>query len=241
MIISHSKRFVILAPWKTASSTMRARIGAYCQSPYSVFYYFNPILKRVVHQHITYADFAALPESRLGYLTAAFVRNPYDRVYSGFRQLQKDLEDQPSAVFPDPAVRKLVMTQLADNFAQLCQAGFVFESWLDLVEDHQIFDVGRNTSFPLHPSHYWTHHNGERTVDFIGRVESFEDDFERLCEALGLDIDARVNANVDVRESELPGDPSGYRYVDRMSSRARQRVNALFHDDFELFGYKIVD
>ncbi len=128
MIISHSRRFVILAPWKTASSTIRARLGGYSESPYDTFYHLNPVLERVVHQHVTYADFAALPESRLGYRTAAFVRNPYDRVYSGFRQLRRDIENQPHMDFPDARVRDVVTAQLAENLSQIFRAGFEFES-----------------------------------------------------------------------------------------------------------------
>jgi len=101
MIISHNKKFVMLEPWKTASQTMRARLHEHseCESRYPGFFYFNPYLNRVVHQHITRAEFDCLPEAKLGYLTAAFVRNPYDRVNSGFRQLQKDIQEQPSALF----------------------------------------------------------------------------------------------------------------------------------------------
>jgi Sulfotransferase family len=147
VIISHSKRFVVPMPWKSASSTVRARLGALCESPYNAFYELNPILNRVVHQHMVYADFVALPESRLGYTTFAFVRNPYDRVYSGFRQLQTDIQQQTHADFPDHAVRRLVMAQLADNFAQLSRAGFAFEPWLASVEDHQVLETGRRAAF----------------------------------------------------------------------------------------------
>lgn len=241
MIICHSKRFVILAPWKTASSTIRARLGAYCESPYDTFYDFNPVLKRVVHQHMTYADFAALPEARLGYRTAAFVRNPYDRVYSGFLQLQRDLREQPLASFPDPAVRRLVMGQLADNFAQLSQAAFEFEPWLELVDEHQVLDVGRNSSFPLHPAHYWTHHDGRRAVGFVGRVETFEQDFKRLCRTLGVEPDSNASVNVSAQEEQADPDPNGYRYVQRMSPRALRRINDLFREDFEIFGYRMVE
>jgi hypothetical protein len=242
MIISHRKRFVVLAPWKTASTTIRARLGTYCESPYSPFYHLNPILNRVVHQHMTYADFAALPESRLGYRTAAFVRNPYDRVYSGFAQLQKDIGEQPLADFPEPAVRTLVMAQLSDNFSQLARAGFDFESWLEQIEEHQVREAGRNTSFPLHPAHYWTHHDGAQAVDFVGRVESFEEDYDRLCETLAVEPDSRANANVSVLNNERSTEsPDGYRYAERMSSRARQRINQLFREDFEIFGYRALD
>lgn len=240
MIISHRKRFVILAPWKSATSTIRTRLGGHCESSYSPYYHFNPVLGRVVHQHMTYADFAALPEAGMGYRTAAFVRNPYDRVYSGFRQLQKDLREQPHADFPDPEVRRLVMWQLSSNLAQLRAAGFAFEAWLDLLEERQVLDAGHNSSFPLHPAHYWTHHDGRRAVDFIGRVESFEADFDRLCTMLDVRAESRQNANVDASEDELAGDGRGYRYLDRISPRGRRRINELFRGDFELFGYEPV-
>jgi hypothetical protein len=91
----------------------------------------------------------------------------------------EDINQQPPLDFPDRVVRRLVMQQLADTFAQLCQAGFAFEPWLASIEDHRVYDIGRNTSFPLHPSHYWTHHNGRQAVDFIGKVENFESDFTK--------------------------------------------------------------
>ncbi len=73
-----------MAPWKTASSTVAQRLGKYNESSYSLFYEFNPYLNRVVHQHLTRAELASFPEGKGAYRVAAFVRNPYDRVYSGF-------------------------------------------------------------------------------------------------------------------------------------------------------------
>jgi hypothetical protein len=142
VIISHKFRFVLLLPWKTASSTCYERLVAHNDSPYSRFFYFNPFLQRVVHQHITYPEFAALPEGRKGYCSAAFVRNPYDRVYSGFLQLQRDIQQHPTAEFPAPWIKALVMQQIAENFAQLAAAGFEFDRWFGLIEEHQIYEVG---------------------------------------------------------------------------------------------------
>ena len=45
---------------------------------------------------------------------------------------------------------------------QLIQAQFQFDRWLDLVSDDQIYEIGRNTNFCLHPCHYWTHIGGKR-------------------------------------------------------------------------------
>jgi hypothetical protein len=237
VIISHAKRFVVLATWKAASSTIRVRLGTYCESPYSAFYHRSPVLGRVVHRHLTLDDFAALPESQMGYVTAAFVRNPYDRVYAGFRQLQTDIHEQPLAEFPDDAVRTLVMEQLAANQSQLRRACFEFEPWLALIDDRQVLEAGANSSFPLHPAHYWTHRDGVQAVDFVGRVESFEHDFGRLCRVLGVAPSSRANANVGSSDMRLAGGRHGYRYAERISRGARRRIEELFAADFELFGY----
>lgn len=237
MVISHQKRFIMLAPWKTASQTVKQRLARYNESPYSAFYYFNRYLNRVVHQHITCAEFNCLPESRLGYFTASFVRNPYDRVYSGFLQLQKDIQQQPHSTFPEPWIRKLVMCQLTDNFSQLCEAGFQFDAWLVLIGDEQVYQIGRNSSFPLHPSHYWTHVAGRQVVDLVGRVESFEVDFQRFLSQVNIRDVEQVNANVTDLEGTASSNPFGYRYADRMGPKSINRINSLFKDDFELFGY----
>jgi len=78
-----------------------------------------------------------------------------------------------------------VRQQTSDDLLQLQKADFDFDAWLALLRDDQILEVGRNTNFLLHPAHYWTHVAGRQSVDFIGRVERFEEDFGRLLGALG--------------------------------------------------------
>jgi hypothetical protein len=238
MILSHQKRFVLLRPWKTASQTMTLRLAPYDESPYDPFFSYNPYLQRIVHQHLTFADFAGLPESKLGYFAATFVRNPYDRVYSGFRQLQKDLREQPLCPFPEPWIRDHVMAQLSDVFAQLCRSGFQFDDWLDLLSEEQVYEIGRNTNLPLHPAHYWTHHGGRQSVDFVGRVEDFEADFQRFLDKVEIDPPPAENANVVELETGPESHPHGYRYVHRMHARSIDKINRLFDRDFELFEYE---
>ncbi len=238
MIISHQRRFVMLAPWKTASSTAHHRLRPYNESPYSRFYHYNPYLQRVVHQHLTYAEYQCLPESRLGYYTGAFVRNPYDRVYSGFLQLQRDLEAQPGSDFPAPWIRSLVLRQLAENRAQLAAAAFEFDGWWRLVEEHQIYDIGRNSSFPLHPAFFWTGLGGRRNVDFVGRVESFEQDFASFCAQAGLDPPEAASVNV-TGAPPATGEDAAPRHLGRMSAYSISKINALFANAFELFGYRV--
>ena len=241
MIISHQKRFVMFLPWKTASQTMASRLERFNESPYSRFFAFNPYLNRVVHQHMTCADFRSLPESTFGYMTASFVRNPYDRAYSGFRQLQNDIAHQPTMPYPAEWIRTLVQSQLAENDAQIQRAANDFDSWIDLLDECQVLEQGRNTNFPLHPAHYWTHVAGKQIVDFVGKVESFDSDFAAFCRLVDLDDAPDVNANVVELDARSTLGGTGYRYSDRMNAASIQKINALFAEDFEIFGYERID
>jgi hypothetical protein len=240
MLISHQKRFVIFAPWKTASSTVQARLATYDEGGYDRFYHFNPHLLRVIHQHLTCADFSMLPESRLGYLVVSFVRNPYDRAYSGFLQIQRDMVEQPQAPFPSPDVRELVMRQLDANREQLVAANFDFDQWVELLKDYQVYETGHNSSLPLYPAHYWTHLAGKRVADLIGKLENFEEDFAQICSTLHIEQAERTNRNVTDPSTLERSSTAAYRYANRMSSRSIEKINRLFRQDFELFGYEMV-
>jgi Sulfotransferase family len=238
MIISHKKKFAAFRPWKCASSTLSARLEPYDQSPYSRFYHFNPHLGRVTHQHLTCADFAALPESKLGYFTFTFVRHPYDRVYSGFQQFFRDIDWQPKASFPSNWVKQLVLSQLASNFAQLARALFDFDTWWASVDEHQIYNAGANSSFPLHPAHYWTHIDGTQYVDSIGKVENFETDVEAICSRLEIPVPEKQNVNLSGESVGVSLDPNQTYYSSRMNRASLDKINAIFARDFQLFDYK---
>lgn len=202
-----------------------------------MFFSFNPYLQRVVHQHLTCADYVALPEAKLGYLTASFIRYPYDRAYSGFLQLQEDARRQPGANFEPTWIGNLVRSQIADNYAQLKAANFHFDDWIAQLRDEQILDIGRNTNFPFHPAYYWTHHGTTQLVEFLGRVETFESDFERFRALVKIEQADFSSHNVrDLVVGSLIN-KFGYRYIDRMAGKSVDKINNLFAKDFEFFGY----
>ena len=238
VIISHKHRFIMMAPWKTASQTLQARLKPYDESTYPKFYYFNPHLNRVVHQHITCADLLSLPEGRLGYSVGAFVRNPYDRAYSGFWQLQRGMVEQQKWTYPDAWIGDLVRKQWSELHAQFGRAEFDFDKWINIIGDEQVYEIGNNSSFNLHPAHYWTHVAGEKIAGFVGKVEAFESDFQRFISEVGIDQVEMLNANVADLKGDAESNPFGYRYVNRMNSASRSRINDLFDRDFELFGYE---
>lgn len=237
MIISLTRKFALLTPWKTASQTAHGTLERYNESPYSRFFHFNDSLKRVVHQHVTFADFLGLPEGKLGLKTAAFVRNPYDRCYSGFIQIQRDFETQPKMAYSPAWVGDLVRSQISRNMRRVIEAGMDFDRWICDLPEYEIYEAGSNTNLPLHPAHYWTH-AGSKKVDFVGKVETFRDCYTRFCQFVGIDRADIVMENVTQESEHRPIHYS--RYAGRMSRRALDRINALFERDFEMFGYEML-
>ena len=67
---------------------------------------------------------------------------------------------------------------------------------------------------------------GEIIVDFIARFENLEHDFAHICKTIGVEVKL-PHANKTVR------DP----YREYYDDRTRARVERVYADDFQLFGY----
>ena len=79
MIVSHDKRIIMFLPWKAATNTLAKRFGRHNQGRYH-FYVFEPLLGKLIHRHLTCSDFTALPEARLPFRHATFVRRDRKRL-----------------------------------------------------------------------------------------------------------------------------------------------------------------
>ena len=106
----------------------------------------------------------------------------------------------------------------------------------NILTEEQVYDVTLNSGLPLYPAHYWTHINKEKYVDFIGKVENYESDLECVCKKINIEYEKDLNKNITIscaaKENEL------YKYARFMNSKSRDKINSLFTEDFELFGYE---
>ena len=236
MIVSHRHRFVVLAPWKTASTTIRARLGDYCESRYDTSFHFNTHLRKISTQHLTLAEFLRLPEARLGYRLATFARNPYDRAFSGYLQVCRDLIGMPAWTFPTPWIASTMREASIEQQRMVDAAGGSFDRWIELLSATWEPGAGRDI-VPLFPASAWTHVDGVQVPEFVGRVEHFEQDFAAMCDWLGIETPERQTANTS-SATPPPQDADGYRYLDRMAGATIERINWMFSADFELLGYR---
>lgn len=139
----------------------------------------------------------------------AFVRNPWDRLLSAFR-FMKD-----GGYGPDDSRWATAHLDGIHEFNE-----FVTE-WLAperlATRPHWLPQV-----------HWLTDPVGNLEVDFVGRFESLQEDFQRLCDHIGMTAEL-PHINRSDRKTET--------YRDVYSNAAAEKVCELYQEDIDLFGY----
>lgn len=136
------------------------------------------------------------------YFKFAFVRNPYDRAVSEFVYIRSR---------PD-LLKYLGMSQ-ADSFTKFLQ--------LILHREHTHWRPQVD---------FITDERQNQIVDFVGRVESFDNDFKVVCREIGLAFPS----------SPLPNANAGARgpYRDYYTWQDRRILKRIYREDFERFNYR---
>lgn len=125
----------------------------------------------------------------------AFVRNPYDRIVSGYFYRQR-------------------RNSMLKNYLKKFRKWLLSEGVLaDMVVDEVFRPMGHYLDAP---------------VDFIGRYETLQDDFDKVCKIIGEEPRTLIRDNV----TEHPLWQSLY------DPALLARVYELYRDDFKTFGYK---
>lgn len=133
-----------------------------------------------------------------------FVRDPYDRLVSCYLWGQSDYH---------PFYKGMSFIQFVDYA---------------LEEEHELDEHLR-----LMPMHKWLMDvNGDLRVDFIGRYENLQEDYDRLCDLICVPRSRLGVINTGVHHSGRVDSYESY-YDDN----TRRKVGELYALDFELFSY----
>jgi hypothetical protein len=206
MLISDTHRFLFVHVQKTGGSTidnaLTAALGDVRRIPEA-------------HRHAPLERLLELEPGLADYWTAGFVRNPWARMLSWWRMVER---------FRDGAERGV--ERYLDH---LKRNKFV----AGIIETHPDFE-----SFVLHateeharlrkPQVEFMNAEG-RSADFVGRQESLEDDLHRIYDHLGLEWVGLQSVNID------PGRPD---YHDVYTPVTRDRIAELFAADVTAYGYE---
>lgn len=210
MVYSHKKKFLFIHIPKTAGTSLREVLNRHAASPGLLNFLSRRITRlspglgqrffyrwRTFEPHIHFSEVQGLLPSREleSCFKFCFVRNPYERLVSFFRHIEK-LQTHP-------------YHQRVKNWG-----GFpgLVENLEELAEPSQLS--------------YTLDREGRPSMDFVGRLENIDRDYEIVAKRLGL-------------EAQLPhrnANPGG-RWRDFYTDALRRQVRRYYDEDFVEFGY----
>jgi len=154
-----------------------------------------------------------------GFYRFAFVRNPWDRLVSCYRDKINDEVGGHTEFTVRPGVANCLAR--FDAF----QAGMPFDAFVEAVAS--IPDSEANEHF--RPQHtFLTNWKGDLTANFVGRFENLAEDFQIVRQKTGLP------------EIELPCLQAARRmvkYVEYYTPKTREMVAERYRKDIEMFAY----
>ncbi len=214
MVISHRHRYIYFVIPKCASATVRQSLKNHTDIGYPVTQY---------EQHVTIQQFLSSEYGSLlqeSYLPFTFVRNPYDRLYSGY------LQDRLAATRYEKwiPVKAPIFQEIGDDFNRYIQ---------NYVRHAKLLSDWRWICFC--PMHAFSYLDGECIVQFIGRAESVEKDLRELGDILKTDIEKSENFNINTPPQE------NLKYLKKYDRATIEIVNQIYEDDFRLFNYEMLN
>jgi len=220
MLISYSKRFIFFHVAKVAGLSVRHALQDYCEEPaqfkiarprpFREDGSQNPLYQAwantVLHAKARDAREHLPAEVFSGFYKFAFVRNPWDWQISMYHFILKRADH----------IHHTRVKQMAG-----------FEEYLEwVIATRNPFTRGA-TKFQ---HEMLTDNNGHLLVDFVGRFESLRDDFQQVCQTIGISAELPELNRTEHQE-----------YASYYNEQTRKRVAEYFAGDIELFGYRFGD
>lgn len=223
MIISHKHKFIYFANGKCASSTIenalvkyndddRIRIddlgygkkGIWCKKKLNSKKHIKN-LWGCNTEHVP----PFLVKEELGkifdeYFKFSFVRNPYSWIVS---QYFWNFEDRPDVLTPKHLERVF-------NFLKKVRRGIQGKSKFQY-------------SFLADK-----HGQGDLLVDFVGKVENFDNDFKFVCDKIGMEVPEKVFLKMNQKKSNK-------HYLEFLTEESIKFVQSNYRKDIEYFKYKL--
>ncbi|WP_444931580.1 sulfotransferase family 2 domain-containing protein [Microbulbifer sp. SSSA002] len=167
-------------------------------------------------EHIDIGHSTPAKKNLLGadYFRFCFVRNPLSRLRSAFYHL---VEIEGSITDDDSTIAKR-RKNLRDQYGN---------DYIAFIKDEGYKKHKISHFFPQTKK---THYNGEKVVDFIGRVEDIGEDWK----ALAKEIDIKLP---DLKKLNRTKNPAYKNIVLHIPEDAYEKVVNYYKDDFQNYGY----
>lgn len=160
---------------------------------------------KIYYQHLLLREIKKIVERYIfnSYFKFAFVRNPYSRIVSEYLY-RKNINQR----FINTTFREFIINYLIPN------------------NKKKLKDDKDRHSKPQYK--FITDNKGKIEVDFVGRFENIDEDFEMIKKILGL--------NVDLHILNKSGNQLYEKYYDEETKKI---VGRIYQKDFQIFGYDL--
>jgi hypothetical protein len=197
MIINHKRRFVFVHIQKTAGTSITQALQQINGS------------EKVFRQHsmLHVLDLDKYED----YFLFCFVRNPFDRLVSWWNMMNhKGFQNDFSQY----------LLSRASSFSE-------FLDCTDTIHETNEGEFPYPKSIAFNQLDYITTQEGRMAMDFIGRFENLEDDFDRICDRIGMKLKLPHSNAFERRH-----------YREYYTSEDVLKVKSMYRRDLEYFKYE---
>lgn len=204
MPICHGRKFIFIHIPKNAGSTVEVSLGIYkkeCMVETKDSIFEDGV--SYSQQHLTAKQLKIYDKTKDifdSYFKFTFVRNPYQRVLSEYFWLNQKNLNKDRTP--------------SENFSK-----FIDEFYSTIDKDHKLTQY-----------EYLYNENGNLMVDFIGRVESFENDFTKVLN--------KFNTKIKIKPFNITRQKKDINQDLYLTKENKEKIYNLFKIDFETFGYE---
>lgn len=231
MIISHKHKFIFFCNMKTGTTSIEKVL-----EPFQEGKEYNFDIKGIYNgKHVPPVIIkACLPQDIWNnYFKFTFVRNPWDRFVSGWKYhlAGQLIQVQFPSLLQHPRGAIKVLKKFNYSFQQIkeMQERKIFSCEdVDYYFNHYKSIFGIPPYSGNHQHHYVFDLDGNQIIDFIGRFEQLEDDFNIIKD--------KLNLNSDINLPHL-NSTKRFNYQKYFTEESKQHLAKLWHKDVNLFGY----
>ena len=190
----------------------------------------------VQHLPIKYIQRVVDDKTYNNYYKFTFVRNPWARAVSDYYWLMADFPGQPMRNAIKYSFELDVNSTFTDYVRQM----------INIPKKHPLHARGRkyldknkrHVHLNIPQKEYIVDDNGNNVMDYIGRVENFDNDFQKICTKLNIKYSSKFDR---YNSPDAPNLPSRGHYTDHYTDETKQIIDTVYKCDIEYFNYKYGD
>lgn len=243
MLLSHTHKFIYTKTFKTASTIVESFFERYCM-PLDEWEFSHTRNETISHEgivgyrgsdskghdfynHMTLQEIKSRisPDIFTTYYKFCVVRNPYDKLVSGFHHLESSLSyyQKHKQSFSGKLAFRKILGKLSPH-EKICNTDTIlrFQEWIALGGAETFFDRDRYCI------------NNEVLVDNFIRFESLTEDIAIVCQKLGINFDP--NFLPKLKSGNRPKKEVSHYYNDP----TKRAVEKVFKFEIEYFNYNLI-